>query len=107
MMPDDTDRDPVLQRHLVLLANTESPSRGFSDRVVDDLARRGLVRRSSMMEPRWLAAATVIFALGIGAGAAVASQRSHATAPHAAPVVIDRFAAEVNVPSPGKSEVWY
>ena len=107
MMPDDTERDPALQRHLVLLPTDELPSRGFTDRVVSDLVQHGLVRRSSMADPRWLAAATVIFALGIGAGAVVAPQRSRVIPPPMTPVVIDRIAAEVNVPLPGKSEVWY
>ena len=107
MLPDDTERDPLLQRHLVLLPKHAPPPRGFSERVVRDLARHGLVRRSSMVEPRWLAAAAVLFALGIGVGAAVASRPSTADARSVSPVVIDRVASEVNVPPLGKSEVWF
>ncbi len=107
MMPDDSDRDPVLQRHLVLLSNNEPPSRGFTDRVVSDLTNHGLVRQSVRTDTQWLAAAVLIFALGLSIGTVVTSQRSRASAQPLQPVVIDRIAAEVNVPSPGKSEVWY
>ena len=107
MMPDDTDRDPALHRHLVLLPKHEPPSRGFGDRVVRDLAQRGLVKRSSLIEPRWLAAAVVMFALGLGLGTVVTSPRSRPFVQRIPPVVINRVAAEVNVPLPGKSEVWF
>ena len=106
-MPDDIERDPVLQRHLVLLSTHATPTRDFTDRVVADLAHQGLVRRSSITEPRWLAAAAAIFALGLGVGTVVTAQRSRAVVQPLSPVVVDRIAAEINVPSPGKSEVWF
>ena len=108
MMPDEIDRDPALRRHLVLLRSHEPPSGDFTDRVVRDLARRGHVRRSAIADPRWLAAAAIIFALGLGAGSAVAAARMRATPlTTLPPAVLDRIAVEVNVPSPGKSEVWF
>jgi hypothetical protein len=108
MMPDDSERDPVLHRHLVLLPRHEPTSPAFTDRVVRDLAQRGLVRRSSMVEPRWLAAAAIIFALGLGLGSAVAAARVRPDAVQPlSPAVVDRIAVEVNVPPPGKSEVWF
>ena len=106
MYLDDTERDPVLQRHLVLLSRHQPPSPEFTDRVVADLLRRGLVQRAPTVQPRWLAAAAVIFALGLGAGAMVNARRAP-TAQSIPPVAIGRIAADVNVPSPGKSEVWF
>ena len=109
MTPDDTERDPVLQRHLVLLGRDHRPSPEFTDRVVLDLTRRGLVRRPSVaLDARWLVAAALIFSLGIGIGAIVTEQRSQsASLPSSTPSTVDRIAVEVNVPSPGKSEVWF
>jgi hypothetical protein len=109
MTPDDTDRDPLLQRHLVLLGRDQRPSPEFTNRVVFDLTRRGLVRRPSFaLDARWLAAATLIFSLGIGIGAIVTDQRPQPVSlPSATPSTVDRIAVEVNVPSPGKSEVWF
>jgi hypothetical protein len=109
MTPDDTERDPLLQRHLVLLARDRRPSPEFADRVVLDLTRRGLVGRASFApDARWLAAAALIFSLGIGIGAIVTDRRSQpASLPSATPATVDRIAVEVNVPSPGKSEVWF
>jgi hypothetical protein len=109
MMPDDTDRDPALHRHLVLLRRHEPTSPAFTDHVIQDLARHGLVRRSPRpLEARWLAAAGIIFAFGIGVGSAVAAARTpEGVAQPIARQAVDRIAIEVNVPPSGKSEVWF
>ena len=108
MMPDDSERDPALHRHLVLLRRHEPTSPAFTDRVIRDLAQRGLVRRSpGIRDVRWLAAAVVIFALGIGVGTVVTTRRPAAIVPSAARGPVARVAVEVNVPPPGKSEVWF
>jgi hypothetical protein len=108
MMPDDSERDPVLHRHLVLLRRHEPTSPAFTDRVVRDLAHRGLVRRSpATRDVRWLAAAAVLFALGIGVGTIVTTRRSPTTVPSTTREPIARVAVEINVPPPGKSEVWF
>jgi hypothetical protein len=109
MMPDDIDRDPALHRHLVLLRRHEPTSADFTDGVIHDLARRGLVRRSpSVLEARWLAAAGIIFALGVGVGTAVAAARTPVLAAQPIPrEPAQRVAAEVNLPPSGKSEVWF
>ena len=106
MLSDDTDRDPLLQRHLVLLSRHEPTPSGLTDRVVRDLENRGLVRRSPTVAPRWVAAAAAIFALGAAAGGVVAARRIPTVQPSSR-AVVDRIAVEVNVPSPGKSEVWF
>lgn len=108
MISDDNELDPALRRALMTLSRNASPSLAFTDRVVHDLERRGLVGESSVRSTmRWLAAAG-IFALGIGIGAALAGVR---TAPAATPQPTSRQAvhrlADVNVPPVGHSEVWF
>ena len=110
MIPDHTEPDAELQRILARgLRRHVAPSPTFTNRVVGDLTRHGLVRRSPFaFDARWLAAAAVIFALGFGAGAAMTS-RPVPVAPSPTPVsaATTRVAADVNVPPVGKSEVWF
>ena len=108
MMPDDSERDPVLHRHLVLLRRHEPMSPAFTDRVVRDLAQHALVRRSpATRDAHWLAAAAVLFALGVGVGTIVTARQSPTTVPSTTRERVARVAVEINVPPPGKSEVWF
>ena len=93
-----------------MLPRSESTSPLFTDGVLGDLARRGLVRRSvTRISAPWLAAAAVIFATGIGVGAVIATVRSASTVrlQSSPPNVASKVAADVNVPPVGHSEVWF
>lgn len=118
MIPDDTGVDAELRRTLVTLRREDPMSPAFTDRVLRDLAGRGFVRRppGASRTTRWtaVAAAVVIFAAGLGVGAAIGGARqgppsSPLPAASASPsrATADRAGAEVNVPRPGQSEVWF
>ena len=97
MTPNDSGPDADLARELAQLGREHPTSPTFTDRVMLDLERRGLVRRvAGRMVTRWWAAAAaalIIFVTGLGLGAALGGSA--------------RPAAEVNVPRVGQSEVWF
>lgn len=107
---DESPLDPALERQISLLPRTERMSAAFTDRVVGDLARRGLVQRpAAPVTARWLVAAGLIFAAGIGVGGVIVRARSGASE-HASPAVPNGAAkpgVDVNVPPIGHSEVWF
>ena len=109
MTPND-DRDADLDRRLAVLPRTEATSPEFTNSVLQGLERRGLVRdERSRFSARWLAAAAVIFAAGVGVGALVtrataSSKTVVREVPRASSV---RNVADVNVPRVGQSEVWF
>jgi len=109
MTPND-DRDVDLDRRLAALSRVEATSPEFTDRVLRGLELRGLVREErSRFSPRWLAAAAVIFAAGVGVGALITRATSAPqTAVHETPRVPSvRNVADINVPRVGQSEVWF
>ena len=109
MIPND-DRDLDLERQLETLPRLEATSPAFTDTVLRDLERRGLVRaQRGWLNVRWLAAAAVIFAAGVGVGALItrATAASTTTARETPPVPSVRNVADVNVPRVGQSEVWF
>ena len=109
MTPND-DRDFDLERQLARLPRAEATSPGFSNAVLRGLERRGLVRSGRRgLSARWLAAAAVIFAAGIGVGAlitrVVSAPKTVVREVPTRPAV--RNVADVNVPRVGQSEVWF
>ena len=109
MTPND-DRDIDLERRLAALPRVEATSPAFTDNVLRSLERRGLVGdQRDRFRARWLAAAAVIFATGVGVGALITRATSVPTTavqqtPQAPSV---RNVADVNVPRVGQSEVWF
>ena len=106
---DDMERDADLQYRLDALPRSEVIPRDFTDRVVRDLGRRGLVRApGTRVSAQWLAAAAVIFAAGVGIGSVIASARSapRPVSPPNAPIAAER-SADINLPPTGHSEVWF
>jgi hypothetical protein len=109
MTPND-DRDVDLERRIAALPRFEATSPEFTNGVLRGLERRGLVREErSSISIRWLAAAAVIFAAGVGVGALItrptsALQPTVREMPRASSV---RSVADVNVPRVGQSEVWF
>jgi hypothetical protein len=95
--PNDSGPDGGLARELAQLRREHPTSPTFTDRVMLDLERRSLVRRVAgrIASPWWaaVAAALLIFATGLGFGAALGG----GTPP----------AGDVNVPRVGQSEVWF
>jgi hypothetical protein len=109
MTPND-DRDTDLERRLALLPRAEAPSPEFTDALLRGLERRGLVRsHRRALSARWLAAAAVIFAAGIGVGALITRALStpQTVVREAPSVPAVRNVADVNVPRVGQSEVWF
>jgi hypothetical protein len=108
MTPND-DRDVDLERRLAELSRGEPTSPEFTDTVLRGLERRGLVRverRGSSV--RWLAAAAVIFAAGVGVGALITRASTQKTVVREiSPAPSVRNIADVNVPRVGHSEVWF
>lgn len=97
MTPNDSGPDAELARGLAQLRREHPTSPTFTDRVMLDLERRGLVRRvATRIVTRWWAAAAaaiIIFVTGFGVGAALGGST--------------RPTDEVNVPRVGQSEVWF
>ena len=97
MTPNDSGPDAELARELAQLGREHPTSPTFTDRVMLDLGRRGLVRRvAGRVATRWwaaAAAAVVIFAAGLGLGSALGGDRGPSE--------------EINVPRAGQSEVWF
>jgi hypothetical protein len=109
MTPND-DRDLDLERRLAALPRVEATSPEFTDTVLRGLERHGLVRsEGSWFSPRWLVAAAMIFATGVGVGALItrAASPSKAVVRDAPSVPSVRNVADVNVPRVGQSEVWF
>ena len=97
MTPNDSGPDAELARELAQLRREHPTSPTFTNRVMLDLERRGLVRRvADRIATRWwaaAAAAVLIFVSGLGLGAALGGDRPPSD--------------EVNVPRAGQSEVWF
>jgi hypothetical protein len=109
-MPNDTEPDPKLRRALMALGRGDTLSATFTDRVLLDLARHGLVRPAGARTARWWAlgaAAAVVFATGLGVGAAIGSGESSTASAPPAQASADRAAHELNVPRVGQTEVWF
>ena len=109
MTPND-DHDVDLERLLAALPRVEAMSGGFTDSVLRGLERRGLVREERRgFGVRWLAAAAVIFAAGVGVGALItrATSAPKTTVRETPRVPSVRNVADVNVPRVGQSEVWF
>ena len=108
MTPND-DRDVDLERRLAVLSRVEATSPEFTDNVLRGLERRGLVRdERGWFSVRWLAAAAVIFAAGVGVGALITRASTPQTAVRETPPAPSvRNVADVNVPRVGQSEVWF
>ena len=111
MTPNDDDAaGRQLRERLGGLPRHVLPSAGFTERVMHDLDQRGLVRRTGpALNARWLAAAAVIFAAGIGVGVALGGARagSHIATPSPASVIAPARVVNVNVPAVVQSEVWF
>jgi hypothetical protein len=108
MTPND-DRDLDLERRLLALRRVEATSPQFTDNVLRGLERRGLVREGTSFSVRWLAAAAIIFAAGVGVGALItrATSAPATTVRENPPAPSVRNVADVNVPRVGQSEVWF
>jgi hypothetical protein len=102
------DDEAELRRALAALKAPLSPQPDFPLRVLDELHSRQLVRRARWKALAWKAAASaLIFAGGIGVGLLLGAERSqdHSDASPGRSASLSSSAA--NVPSAGRTEVWY